>query len=956
MNMMKRISTLLLVFYLVCGSLPPAFGAYDYHNIPGVTAEEIESIERIINLRDSFEFSGLYSSDIYNSETGNIAGFLSVFCDVLETIFDIPFNLVVYEQNELVDALNSYQSDFTFEIPYISEGTEKYITTDPIIERTIAAFRLKDSVPLSLIARDRPLRYGFLRDSYISKSISGIKTSPFEAITVLNCLDAEELLKSGEIDAFLAEETASAVFDDSPNIISSKFLPLMVNKLPISTANPELRPFISVIQKYIKNGGSEELKALRSEEYLKYHKDKLFRQLTDREKEYIDEHVKYDKKISFAASYDNYPTCFYNGEAKEYQGVSIDVLSEISELTGLSFETSNQVGDPWYKLFSDLENGRTTFVSELLYTNERSNRFLYSPEPYSTDSYALLSVVDRPDISIEEISDYRIGLIYETGYANIFREWFPNHSSLVNYTRYEEAFIALEKGEVDFLMGTKNLLLNISNYLEKPGFKANIMFDYVSKSAYGFAKNEEILCSIFGKAQNLIDVADISNRWTLKMFDYRTKVERTRLYYFACMACLFAVIILLLVVLFIKNQSANRKLEATVEKRTCELEKQTEIAKVASRAKSNFLARMSHEIRTPLNAIIGMSNVAIQASEPKSKASLSIENVISASKHLLGILNDVLDMSKVEAGKLTLSANPFEIRDALFEVYRMILPRCEEKKLTFEYDIDNLPTRFVIGDKLRLNQVLINLLSNSVKFTPPNGLVQLHAACRESDENLEITFSIEDNGIGITEEQMPKLFLAFEQANSSIATRFGGVGLGLSISQSIVNLMGGSIGVKSSVGQGSKFSFSIELPIDENAGDSPANEHDLHVDLTGKRILIVEDVVINRIILIELLGETKAEIREAENGAMALKMFEKSEPGYYDCILMDIQMPIMDGYESTRRIRALDRKDAKTVPIIAITANAYKEDIEMALSSGMNRHLAKPVDLADLINTLKEML
>ena len=404
-------------------------------------------------------------------------------------------------------------------------------------------------------------------------------------------------------------------------------------------------------------------------------------------------------------------------------------------------------------------------------------------------------------------------------------------------------------------------------------------------------------------------------------------------------------------------ESLNKRLEETVQQRTAELEKQTESAKKASMAKSDFLARMSHEIRTPLNAIIGLSHIAMQSSDEGGKAYNAIGDVIKAARHLTGTLNDVLDMTKIEKGMLTLTVEPFSLHEAMSDVVGMIADSGKEKRIQFEHNVNDIQPVVIEGDKMRLNQILINLLNNAVKFSSAEGKVYFHVDFEPQDEcqTAKVTFTVTDEGIGISGDQLDKIYFAFEQANASIAENFGGVGLGLSISQDLVSLMGGKISVKSSVNSGSTFAFTLTFPIsvkqegeEEDAVQTP--------DLSGKCILIAEDVEINRFILMEYLAGTNAQVEGAENGKIAYDMFFRSPQGYYDLILMDIRMPQMNGYEATEQIRALERPDAKEVPIVAVTANAYQDDIDAALKSGMNWHLPKPVDFDQLMRTLGEIL
>jgi signal transduction histidine kinase/CheY-like chemotaxis protein len=401
----------------------------------------------------------------------------------------------------------------------------------------------------------------------------------------------------------------------------------------------------------------------------------------------------------------------------------------------------------------------------------------------------------------------------------------------------------------------------------------------------------------------------------------------------------------------VELEETNAHLEETVRERTQELEEKTQAAQAASAAKSRFLTSMSHEIRTPLNAIIGMTRIAKNA-ETKAKAAASLDRISASSDHLLGMLNDILDMSNIESGQLTIKNDRFVLNSALENITNIIRERCDAKGLAFSCNGDSLPQLTVSGDKLRLTQVLINLLGNAVKFTREDGSVDFTVVQEsETETGAEVSFTVRDTGIGMTDEQMGKLFIPFEQGSIN-SMKHGGTGLGLAIAQSLVQMMGGDkISVKSAPEKGSVFSFRLnfeKVPALRETGE-PAVP-----DLSGRHILSVEDIEINRIVLDELLAETRAVVDEAVDGVQAVEKFKASREGYYDFIFMDLLMPNMNGYDATRSIRSLDRNDAATVPIVALSANAYQEDVRQAMAAGMNGHLAKPVDFAELMKVLAE--
>jgi signal transduction histidine kinase len=385
-----------------------------------------------------------------------------------------------------------------------------------------------------------------------------------------------------------------------------------------------------------------------------------------------------------------------------------------------------------------------------------------------------------------------------------------------------------------------------------------------------------------------------------------------------------------------------------------------EDAEQASRAKSSFLANMSHEIRTPIGVVIGMINIA-KTSHDADRKNYCLDKIETASMHLLGVINDILDISKIEAGRLELSPVEFSFEEMLKKIVTVIRFRIGERNQHFEQNIDPALPPFFLADDQRISQVVINLLSNAVKFTPEEGDIRLGARLQEREgDACTLYFSVSDTGIGLTEEQRSRLFSPFEQADNSVARKFGGTGLGLAISKRIVEMMDGTMGVSSTVGKGSTFWFTVKakcVPGPEAAGmdAAVAAAADAAGIFAGCRILLAEDIDINREIVAALLESTQVEIDSVGNGKDALRSVNDA-PDRYDLILMDVQMPTMDGLEATRRIRALDAPEAKTVPIIAMTAHVFREDIEKCLEAGMNNHVSKPLEFAELMEKLRHYL
>ncbi|MDR3295599.1 MAG: response regulator, partial [Clostridiales Family XIII bacterium] len=967
-----------------------------------------------------------------------------------------------------------------------------------------------------------------------------------------------------------------------------------------------------------------------------------------------------------------YPVSFYNSQEGQWQGIACDVLEDVEKLTGLSFLRVNDENTEWPQMLQMVESGEAAMISELIRSEEREGRFLWPDSQIHEDHYALLSKSDFRDVEINEILYAKVGLIQDAAYTELFLAWFPEHGDTAEYSSTDEALDALERGEVDLLMATQNLLLNLTNYREQTGYKANVVFNRSFASTFGFNKNEALLCSVIDKSLLLIDTESISGRWVRKNFDYRMKLVQAQVPWLIGAACLLAVILALFLVIFIRKRREGKRLEDLVGERTAELVKRDELlrainesatvllfsevdefqaaldtsmkiiarsagvdrmyiwkntvkdgvlhytqlhewaktaalrqktqmefpyrdtlpewerllsggqcvggpvsrlseiewtrlspykihsllavpvflhdmfwgfvsfddcekerefppteqgilrsasllmvsallrdemtqnlmetqktaesererAEAASKAKSDFLANMSHEIRTPMNAVIGMTAIGKTASDMERK-DYAFGKIEDASAHLLGVINDILDMSKIEANKCELSAAEFNFEKMLQKVVNVVNFRVGEREQELRVHVDKNIPRTLIGDDQRLAQVITNLLGNAVKFTPEHGSISLSTGfVKEEDGVCTIQIEVSDTGIGISKEQQERLFRSFAQAESGTSRKFGGTGLGLAISKRIVEMMGGEIWIESEPDKGSTFAFTVQairgaeqrgsllapgvkwenirvLAVDDDPDirayfgeiaqqmgiacdiaasgadaislverngaydiyfvdwkmpgmdgigltrrikeGSPSNSVVIMISATewgvieddaknagvdkflpkplfpsaiadiineclgvqnlpadeggpeeadvfaGCRILLAEDVAINREIVLAILEPTLLAIDCAENGVEALRMFREA-PDRYDMIFMDVQMPEMDGYEATKQIRALDMPAAKQIPIIAMTANVFREDVEKCLAVGMDSHVGKPLDIKEVLEKLRRYL
>ena len=380
-------------------------------------------------------------------------------------------------------------------------------------------------------------------------------------------------------------------------------------------------------------------------------------------------------------------------------------------------------------------------------------------------------------------------------------------------------------------------------------------------------------------------------------------------------------------------------------------------ADAVSQAKTDFLSRMSHEIRTPLNAIVGMTAIARNVVDHRDRVLECLDKLETSNQYLISLINDILDMSRIESGKMELNVQPMDMEDFVRSLEGMMRPQAEQKGLRFIVENRCCQGLALVTDRLRLEQVLINIIGNAVKFTGEGGDVVFSITPEERcSGGQRLTFSVKDTGIGIASEALDSIFNAFEQAEKNTSVRYGGTGLGLAISSRLVQMMGGTLGVRSVLGEGSEFYFTLTLPIGKLDGETPRSREPEHHDFHGRRLLVVEDNLLNQEIAQSLLEMEGFLVETAENGQAALDAFGSHEPGYYDAVLMDIRMPVMDGIEATRRIRTMERPDSRTIPIIAMTANAFDQDSRKSLDSGMNGHLSKPIRVEELLGMLDACL
>ena len=452
----------------------------------------------------------------------------------------------------------------------------------------------------------------------------------------------------------------------------------------------------------------------------------------------------------------------------------------------------------------------------------------------------------------------------------------------------------------------------------------------------------------YGGRRYIVFTETIEGNWkSLSVIDTRYFYKPLKI--ILLLSIIFALLEAVVFAAVLRNQSEKKLAVASAQE-----------AQSASLAKTRFLSRMSHEIRTPINAIIGLDNLALRDETISQSTREELSKIGASAGHLLSIVNDILDMSRIESGRMELKEEPFLFTELIEQICIIAGGQCEEKGLSFVCEKTGDFDDCYVGDNLKLKQAIINILGNSVKFTDPPGTISFgieQTAC--NNDHATLCFTMRDTGIGMDEDYIPKLFEAFSQEDTDNTSRYGGSGLGMAITKNLVEMMGGDISVESKKGAGTTFRVTVTLGRTDSGNAMAFEEEDRDdaaVTLEGRHVLIVEDQEMNAEILTDLLEFEGISSEWAINGRIALAMFEDSEEGHFDAILMDMRMPVMDGLTATREIRKLERPDASAIPIIALTANAFEEDVRACLEAGMDAHLSKPVDIGLLKDTLRQLL
>lgn len=654
----------------------------------------------------------------------------------------------------------------------------------------------------------------------------------------------------------------------------------------------------------------------------------------------------------------------YVNEKGEIAGIIVDIVKQVEKRSGLKFN---------YEMMK-------TGVSPVEYLKEHPNHLVAGVaaenQQFLNSTYQLSELLYSDNVAIVSRpgTEYRIDVepgAYKLAVPKSFmalqfyiEENYPEFK-IVLADSTEDCFLKVLNEEVDFMAQNVNVL---SPYLQKPIYE-----DFTVLSNF-FMEEKMAIVTMNTKEHNtwisIIDkcIATITEReqaqyvmehtirntyeltWTDILYKSRTEVT------------IIGFLVILVFVMMIMSIVIRNRHYALIASKNIELGAAVAQANSANEAKSTFLARMSHEIRTPLNAIVGMNAICKSHLDEPEKVKEYLDKMENASKVLSGVINDILDMSAIESNKIKIESAKLSIKDVIRTVEDIYTEQCKAKGVKLQVIMDEVRETEVMGDVLRLKQVFLNLTSNAYKFTPAGGTITIEAKeVSVRDDKVFYNFKVSDSGEGMTEEMLTRLFKPFEQESASTAKSHGGSGLGLSIVKNLVELMSGSISCESEKGVGTTFLVSIPFVIPEDQKVIEVEEEmpeaePVAYDFENRKVLLADDTEFNADILTDLLAMVNMQVDWAENGRIAVEMFEKSDEGQYEAIFMDIQMPEMDGYEAAKAIRASAHPEGKTIPIYAMTANTFTEDVSEAFHAGMNGHLEKPIDTALVYEILQKIV
>ncbi len=784
-----------------------------------------------------------------------------------------------------------------------------------------------------------------------------------------------EAFDSREVDVLAAESDGARGREHSEvlTVFGTSDYYLCTNK-----NRPDLLAELNLAQTMLAAEEPNYLSSLRAKYYSLSVNAKAFSQA---EREWMDTHD--TLKVGYLKNYLPYSDTDADGNAT---GIVKDMIPDIIKSLG---GTEMSVTFDGYQSYDDMIADLTSGVIDVafpvgggLYYSEENG--IYQSSPVVSAPTAL---VCRGDFTETTTTRFAVNKNNRMQYYYV-RTNYPN-AEVIFYPSIEDSLAGVLSGRATCttLNGLRaNEILKNRKY-ENLSIRQS---SYNDDRCFGVKIGNEGLLKLLNRGINVLgsDYAqNISYRYTGGLYSY-SFLDMVR-DHMAIVSLLLLAVAALIVFLLVRDVRRTRKEVREKETARQELEvKNRELAESqkalsdaliaaeqANRAKTVFLNNMSHDIRTPMNAIVGFTALAASHLDNPELMQDYLGKISVSSQHLLSLINDVLDMSRIESGNVTIEEAQVHLPDVIRDLRTIIQPNITAGQLELSVDTQDVTHEDIIADKLRLNQVLLNILSNAIKFTPAGGKISFQVIEKPStdDKTANFEFRIKDNGIGMSEEFQKTIFEAFSREKTSTVSGIQGTGLGMAIAKHIVDMMGGMITVHSAEGKGSEFVVQLPCRISSEtakfeptpgpqgkralaAEDEKKNDQQALPDFSGKRVLLAEDNQMNQILAENILTTVGFEVDIAGDGTQAVEKMKSAAAGFYDMILMDIQMPQMDGYEATRQIRALDDKEKSEIPIVAVTANAFEEDRQIAMDAGMNGYLAKPYDIPEIMKTLKELL
>ena len=678
------------------------------------------------------------------------------------------------------------------------------------------------------------------------------------------------------------------------------------------------------------------------------------------ESRYIKGLVAQGRKLKVIFNPARYPMCYVeNGKAA---GVLVEIFKQIAASYGLPYEFIRANGIDEYNRLR--ERAQADIVLDFSHSTDEAEILGYRlTSAYTNSSCSVITA--RNFAGTPQTAAIISG---SSTFNNIAKKYNPR-VRILNFSTFGACIDAVKTGAADstYVYSSTAQICALQDYRDK--IKVKQLNDQTIEFRLAVnAKADMLLYGLLNKATRNFSSAETEK--ILNTYLLNARQDYTFLDYLAnnpLMMMSASLLLLLVLFSFILVQKKNaRKLTASnnaLNESHAALENALTAANAASAAKTKFLSQMSHDIRTPLNGIIGMTKIAADNLQDPARAADALGKISQSSDHLLTLINDILDLSRIESGKMTITHEQADLRVMISQCVDILNSSVINRNLEIVTQIAPIEKPLVLTDALHVRQILINIISNAVKFTPDGGKITFKEDCRQDQNGKKLLarFEVTDTGIGMSEDFQKHIYEAFTQADAySARTQFRGSGLGMSIVRQFVDMLGGNIRIRSKLGAGTSVVVELPFEIDRGANaqetESQADSGAAQASFAGARVLLAEDNEINMEIARVLLENLGIIVDQAEDGKIAVEKFKSSAVDAYQCILMDVMMPNMNGYEATRAIRALDRPDAATVPIIAMTANAFTEDVKAALDSGMNAHIAKPVDLEVLAKTLAAFL